>query len=306
MDFARRRTLLAAATLLALAITAVAGGGVTYGLLSDEERSDVAIQAASDFTESPSADEVVSFRGCGQVRLRLPEDTSFSLAVTLYDSAADARETVTLTDADAGSAASGFWYDSGRNQYTFDAGAYDGSNPEGDKIVAAELDGQLVENDHRCAAVRADGNGAKGGLGTQDGPGSRGGAGASAATTTAGNAATETVGGSGTGDGDGGRDDTGNDASAPNETEAPTATESSTPAETATATETSTPAETPTATETAATATETTISSPSGTASTPEATGTTTPESKTARATTAENTTVERTTAAETTTGEEA
>lgn len=151
MDASTRRKTLATVAILAVVGIACLDGGYAFGFLSDRERSDASIRAASTFDGSPSADEVVSFRGCGQVQLRVSEDTSFALAVTLYDSSADTQRTVTVTDADAGSPSSGFWYNSGPDRYQF-ATQY-GETRQGDRILAAEFDGESVENDDRCSEV---------------------------------------------------------------------------------------------------------------------------------------------------------
>lgn len=150
MNASTRRTALAAAVVLAFAGAAFFGGGYAFGLLSDQERADASIRAASDFG-GPPADDTVSFAGCGQVRLDLPEDASFSLTVTLYDAATDDQSTVTVTEADAGSPASGFWYHSGQDRYRFVAKKVD--SQDGVKILAAELDGERYENDRECAKV---------------------------------------------------------------------------------------------------------------------------------------------------------
>lgn len=245
MDESTRRTVLATATILALATLAFAGGGYTFGLLTDEERAGASIRAASDFDGAPSADELVSFRGCGALWLHVPEDASFALSVTLSDSVGNTGRTVTLTDADAGPEDSGFWYSHGQDRYQFDLAEYRESSGEAG-IVSAELDGEPVANDNQCAAVETGEAGARSGTGS------------STVTTTAGNAASETVTPSQTGDTDGDAAGAGDDADDPDESETSATTTGATTTATETATTATTVATTTEATTTATTASPTT------------------------------------------------
>lgn len=278
MDASTRRTVLTTAAILAFAATAFAGG-YTFGQVSDGERTGASIRAASDFGESPTAAEVVSFRGCGQIRLRTSENASFSLAVTLVDASTDARKTVTLTDADAESEASGFRYASGPGRYQFAPRGSEGAARAGDKILAAKLDGERVENGHRCAEVERRRTGASAGRGPSSGT-----------ATTVGNTPTEdadlSAGASG-GDeqGDAGDDssepgatDTDNDIDTDTDTAATPVTTTSATTETTTRTATTvTTTRTATTVTTAepppdsTTTTEATTATPEATATTPEA-----------------------------------
>lgn len=250
MDPTTRRRTLAAAVTLAFATVAFAGGGYTVSLLSDEERTGASIQAASDFAESPSAGEAVTFRGCGAVRLRMPADASLPLAVTVYDPATDDRETVTFTDADAESEASGFQYVPAQDRYQFDLESYQGASGEA-KIVSVKLDGETVTNTNRCARV---------GTGGDE---SAGRAGASGATTVGNTAAGNTAAGNAaTGDADSttgresrGSDTDGADSSGPSDAGAETTAAPTTTAREATTTETTTHAATTTTAKTTATTT---------------------------------------------------
>lgn len=291
MNASTRRTALAAATTLAFVGAVLFGGGYAVGLLSDQERADASIRAASDFG-GPPADDALSFAGCGQVRLELPEDASFSLTVTLYDSSADDQHTVTVTEADAGSPSSGFWYHSGQNRYRFVA--QKAGIPGGGRILTAELDGKRYENDHGCADVGTEGTtsvendeittAGNDEVTTAGNDGTTTTAENDETTTTAGNDGTTTIGASTAGD-------------------ATTATETETTEDTA-RTSTTTEATTAKTTSAEATAADVTTTEPTTTETTTAqatAAGPTTTEATTTEPTTAEPTTTDATAAEPTT-----
>lgn len=152
MDAPTRRTVIVVAV-LALATLSFLGGGYTFGLLTDQEETGASFQAASDFEDRSTRGDV-SFRGCGQVRFRPANVSTFAATLTLYNSASQDRETVTLNEDDAG-AEDGFRFDSGREQYRFDVHEHYNSTDEEDKILALRLDGKRFENERQCADTDA-------------------------------------------------------------------------------------------------------------------------------------------------------
>lgn len=158
MDASTRRTLALAAA-FGFALASFGGGPHTVGLLSDRESAGVSMQVAGNVGGSAGnapSDGVVTFRGCGEARLDRPPGESFTAAFVAYDASRGAREVVTLTADDAGSPASGFWYDSGLGAYRFDVRAFADSGDGAGRLLGVRLDGELVRNDRQCAPT-ADG-----------------------------------------------------------------------------------------------------------------------------------------------------
>lgn len=154
MDASTRRKYLAVAVIVGFASATFLGGGYAFGWVTDQESSEVSVGAASDFDDSspPAAgDNDVTFSGCGEAWFRPSNGESFAVTLALYNSSRNATESVSLTETDAGSAATGFRYDPDRERYKFDVHEYYGSTDGEDKIFDARLDGERFENDNRCA-----------------------------------------------------------------------------------------------------------------------------------------------------------